>query len=139
MVGAPYSSAYSTLFSSDASPENFVKRFLEMDTDILLSTSANEHDGAKSLEVMLDAKRNPPGWLSENYPEELVKVNGTWMGLRDAENEIGEKIAASQNRYPNSLSWMGKAGAACTWFRNASKIMDDFRDYTCCLAGKDIH
>ena len=136
MVGL-CSSAYSTLFSSDASPENyFAKRFFEMDTDILLSTGGADHDLPEMLETMLDANRTH-GWLSENYPEELVKINKTWVGLRDAQTAFGVKITGSDRRRPSSMSWMGTAAGACAWSRMVAKIMDDFRDYTCCLAGKE--
>jgi len=130
------SSAYSTLFSSDAFPENFARRFLEMDTDILLSTGRADHDLPEMLETMLDANRTH-GWLSENYPEELVKINQTWVGLRDAQTAFGVNIAGSDRRKPSSMSWMGTAAGACAWSRMVAKIMDDFRDYTCCLAGKE--
>ena len=128
----PCSQAYSTLLSSEATPENIAKRFNEMDTDMLLSVRTSDHCGPEALETMLDAVREPHGWLSEDYPDESVKVNGTWMGVTEA------KYDGSPNRFPSSLGWTGKAAVACEWFRNVSKIMSDYKDYTCCLAGRKV-
>ena len=92
-----------------------------MDTDILLSTSATEHDPPEKLETMLDpSRKKTPGWLSENYPEELVKMEfdgrWQWMGIRDAMSRqaLGGKYAMpADTKYPSSFSWIGRAGAAC--------------------------
>ena len=103
---------------------------------MLLSTSKADHVALELLETMLDANRTH-GWLSENYPEELVKINKTWVSLTDARTAFGVNIAGSDRRKPSSMSWMGTAGGACAWSRMVAKIMDDFREYTCCLPGKD--
>jgi len=101
------SSAFSTLFSEAARPEEFVSRFQKMHTDFVIA-AGNDDGLTAGMETALNATR-PHGWLDEDLEQ-------------DRDNP-------SRKLYACSSGWMGKAGSACQLFRKMETLSRRHRGY----------